>query len=474
MHNQSAVPVAGRYAILQQVGQGGAATVFQALDMQTHQKVVLKFLNLPQHGPDEVRQLALDRFRQEHQILRLLDHPHIVQVLDYLEGDDQYCLVIEWIDGVTLDDYMRVNPPMPASVLPMMDQACEALEYMHARGIIHRDIKPENIMITAEGNIKILDFGLARLMGQSDGESGLGGMAGTVAYMAPELLKNQNSTDPQSDLYALGVTFYELLTGRVPYPGEDPGSTIYAIMNQDPPPPIDFNPMIGADLNQLVLTCIHKLPQHRFAHSRQLQQLLRILAKRVFYAGADPMLAMQSVLPPLHSFTHFGLVDELHNAVHRHENGQFLVWNASEQGGIWMQNGNILHADIKNKNLDSLEILMTILSWESGNFMHIASAQVPQTTIRQNAFKLIEQADAYLVEYKMLWEMYRDIDILEQIMRPGVHDNLPELSLYIIDVLSTPKRVGELAAELPISRRQLLESIKALEDRQFIFVERER
>ena len=139
-----------------------------------------------------------------------------------------------------------------------------------------------------------------------------------------------------------------------------------------------------------------------------------------------------------------------------------------------MQNGNILHADIKNKNLDSLEILMTILSWESGNFLHIAGAQVPQITIRQNAFKLIEQADAYLVEYKMLWEMYRDIDILEQIMRPGVHDNLPELSLYIIDVLSTPKRVGELAAELPISRMQLLESIKALEDRQFIFVERER
>lgn len=474
MQEQSAIPVAGRYAVLQQIGQGGAATIFQALDMQTHQKVVLKFLNLPSHGDEEVRQLAISRFQQEHQILRLLAHPHILQILDYLEGDEQYCLVTEWIDGMTLDAYMRVNPPMPAAILPMIDQVCDALEYMHAKGIIHRDIKPENIMITAEGQIKILDFGLARLAGQSDGEHSIGGMAGTVAYMAPELLRNQSLSDPQSDLYALGATLYELLTGRVPYPGDDPGSTIYAIMNEDPLAPLDLNPMIGADLNQLVLTCIDKLPQHRFAHCRQLQQLLRILAKRVFYPGADPMLAMQPVLPPLHPFKHFGLVDELHNAVHRHDSGQLLVWNAAEQGGIWMQNGNILHADIKNKNLESLDTLMTILSWESGNFLYIAGAQVPQATIRQNAFKLIEQADAYLAEYKMLWEMYRDVDALEQIMNPSVHDNLPEISLYILDLLSTPKWVGELAAELPIARLELLQAIKALEDRQFIFVDRDR
>lgn len=473
MHNPSAAPIAGRYALLEKIGQGGSASVFQAHDLQTHQMVVLKFLNVPAHASPDAQAAVIERFRQEGNILRLLEHPYILKVLDQLEGNGHYCLVTEWVEGVTLDAYMRVNPPLPASVLPMIEQTCQALEYMHARGIVHRDIKPENIMIMPDGNIKILDFGLACFTGQSF-VNDASAMAGTVAYMAPELLKNQSLSDPQSDLYAVGVTLYELLTGQVPFPGEDPGSTIYAIMNQTPVEPIHLNPMIGQDLNQLVMTAIHKLPQHRFAHCRQLQQLLRILSTRVFFAGADPRLAMTPVLPALRSFAQFSLVDDLHNFVHRHDSGQLLVWNASEQGGIWLQNGNILHADIKNKNLDSVETLMTILSWESGNFLYIPTAQAPAATIRQNAFKLIEAADAYLAEYKLLWEMYQDDDLLEQIMQPGAHDMLPDLSLYIFELLDPVKRVRDLAAELPASRMQLLQALKALEDRQFIFVERYR
>lgn len=473
MHNQSAAPIAGRYALLEKIGQGGSASVFQAHDLQTHQKVVLKFLNVPAHLPPEAQAAIIERFRQEGNILRLLDHPHILKVLDQLEGNGHYCLVTEWVEGMTLDAYMRVNPPMPASVLPMIEQTCEALEYMHARGIVHRDIKPENIMMMPDGRVKILDFGLACFTGQNfEGEGGA--MAGTVAYMAPELLKNQSLSDPQSDLYAVGATLYELLTGQVPFPGEDPGTTIYAIMNQTPTEPVQLNPMVGKDLNQLVMTSIHKRPQHRFANCHQMQQLLRILSSRIFFAGADPMLAMTSVLPALHSFSQFGLVDDLHNFVHRHDSGQLLLWNASEQAGIWLQNGNILHADIKNKTLESVATLMTILSWESGNYLYIPTAQVPVATIRQNAFKLIEEADAYLVEYKLLWEMYQDVDLLEQIMQPSPHDALPDLSYYIFELLDPVKRVGDLAAELPATRLQLLQALKALEDRQFIFVERQR
>lgn len=473
MPNQNLPPIADRYQVLAKIGQGGSATVFQAHDLQTHQPVVLKFLNLPAHLAPEDQEKVVQRFRQEADMLRLLDHPNILTLLDQFEWQGRHCLVTEWIDGVTLDAYMRVKPPNPYFVLPLVEQLCGALEYMHARGIIHRDIKPENIMLTAEGQIKVLDFGLACFMGQTL-DTSLSAMAGTVAYMAPELLHNQQLVDPQSDLYAVGVTLYELLTASVPFPGDDPGSTIYAIMNQTPPEPIQMNPMIGPDLNQVILTCIHKSPQHRFAHCRQLQQLLKILSTRIFFAGADPSLAMTQVLPPLFSFDAFGLVDDLHNFVHRHDSGQLLIWNASEQAGIWLQNGNILHADIKNKSLDSLDTLMSILSWESGNFLHIARAQAPQTTIRQNAFKLIEQADAYLAEYKLLWEMYHDVDVLEQIMTPTAHDTLPELSYYILELLDPIKRVGDLASELPASRKQLLEAIKALEDRQFIFVERQR
>ena len=473
MQQNNMAPIAGRYAVLEQVGQGGTATVFQALDMQTHQKVVLKHLNLSPQLDPATRQSRIQSFRNECQILQLLDHPHILKVLDILEGDDQFCMVTEWVDGVTLDAYMRVNPPMPGPVLNMIDQVCDGLEYMHARGVVHRDIKPENIMITSSGQIKILDFGLARI-GGSAFEDQEASMAGTVAYMAPELLKNKQLTEFQSDIYALGITLYELLTGRVPYEGSDPGSAIFAIMNSEAPPPLQFNPMIGPDLNHLVMTCIHKQPQHRFANCRQLRQLLRVLSSRVFYEGADPMLAMNSVLPPIQTFDRFELVDELHNFVHSHESGQLLVWNACEEGGIWLQNGNILHADIKNKNLDGMETLFTILSWESGNFLHIPTAQVGHTSIKQNAFKVIEDADAYLAEYKLLWEMYQDVDCLELIMQPGKGDPLSEAVLLVLNHLEHENNIGALAAELPLSRKDLLEAIKSLDDRRFIFVDRTR
>jgi len=467
---------AERYVVIEERGQGGMATVFQALDIQKNQLVALKVLMLPAQLPEADRDLRIQRFQNEATIMSLLDHPHITGFQELIEQDGHYYMVLEWLEGQELTDLAPTLRHTPGKLLKLLDQVADALEYIHARGMIHLDLKPENIMVVDNGqHVKLLDFGIARIEGMET-EVSRHALVGTVTYMSPEQLQNSKLTQAQSDIYSLGVVMYETLTGTKPHNADSHAAAMLMVLNHEAAPPLQLNPLIGPDLNDLILICMHKQPEHRFANCRQLRQLLRVLLQRVFYDNAPLDAALQSILPRIHLFADFGLYQALTKLVESQATGQCLIWNAYQEAGVWLQNGNILYADVKNKSLDPVQAFFDIVAWEAGNFIFIPRAKLPPETkiIRQNAYDLLREAYAYSQNYQILWDMYRKDDVPEIVLMPGAGDKLSEIMMYLLEVIDGQVPVGKLHAILPYDRMALLEALQAMDDRQFVFMDRVR
>ena len=245
------------------LGRGGMNRVYLAKDLNNQQKVVLKFPN-----DDLIGNIAVfERYKREAEIGNRLNHPHIQHLLNMGEDRREHYLVMEYINGRTLRAVMDEYAPAPMPVsetLRIINQVCDALSYSHEHGVYHRDIKPENIMIQEDGNVKIIDFGVALLEGARRVTwRGLSGTVGTPDYMAPEQLKGERGT-ASSDVYAVGAMMYEMLCGHPPFEGEN----VFAVMNlhvsQDPPPILDCNPNLSPALATVVMHAIRRDPEKRY------------------------------------------------------------------------------------------------------------------------------------------------------------------------------------------------------------------
>jgi len=201
------------YKIVEKLGEGGMGTVYLAEDIMLERKVALKILN-----PLLTKESHFtDRFRHEAKIQASLIHPNIVSLYNYFREGDNYCMVMEYAEGVTLKHLISVTGPMPEQrAVWILNQLLEAVGFAHKKGIIHRDIKPSNILITNDDNVKILDFGIAKIL-QDKGLTKTGTKMGTVYYMSPEQIKAVKDIDHRTDIYSLGITLYEMLSGRVPF-----------------------------------------------------------------------------------------------------------------------------------------------------------------------------------------------------------------------------------------------------------------
>jgi len=249
-----------RYEVQGRIGVGGMAEVWRGYDRTLNRTVAIKTL-LPQFARDAS---FVDRFRREAQAAARLNHPGIVSVYDSgTDGETPY-IVMQFIEGRTLADYLasgKTIPPMKAA--QVAKEIAEALAAAHAEGVIHRDIKPANVMVTREGKVLVMDFGIARLISGPETAPQTSAVLGTASYLSPEQAQGQ-SVDARSDIYALGVVLYEMLTGRPPFTGDSPMAIAYKQVNATPEAPSSVNPEVPPELDAVVMRALSKNPANRY------------------------------------------------------------------------------------------------------------------------------------------------------------------------------------------------------------------
>jgi eukaryotic-like serine/threonine-protein kinase len=265
--------VDGRYDVVRPLGSGGMAEVFLARDRVLGRDVALKVLRRQFAGDGEFA----ERFRREARSAASLSHPNIVQVYDRGEtAEGASYIAMEYVPGGTLKEKFSREGPLEASEAAALGaQVAEALGAAHDRGMVHRDIKPQNVLLTARGEAKVADFGIARA-GSSVTISRTGSVMGTVGYMSPEQALGEPAT-PRSDLYSLGVVLYEALTGELPYKADNPIAVSMKHVTEQPRPPKEIDPTIPEGMNALILKLMAKDPEDRYASADELaDDLLRV------------------------------------------------------------------------------------------------------------------------------------------------------------------------------------------------------
>jgi len=281
-----------RYRIVSKIGAGGMGEVYRAQDTELGRAVALKFLT----GEVAAHQSRLKRFMQEAKAASALNHPNIITVYEIGRTDEAAYIATEFIDGVTLRQHMRLHRLKLLEVLDIASQVASALVAAHAAGIVHRDIKPENIMVRADGIVKVLDFGLAKLTDRQDSSAEAttialvntepGSILGTVAYMSPEQAAGRD-VDARADIWSLGVVLYEMLAARAPFEGASKSHIIVAITDREPLPVTSFAPEVPEALEWIIGEALTKDPDERCQTAKELLGKLKRLKRRV-ESGALP------------------------------------------------------------------------------------------------------------------------------------------------------------------------------------------
>ena len=251
------------YKLTALIGEGGMGHVYLGEHISLGRKAAIKVLLQQYANNPEIRA----RFKNEAAALSRLQHPNIVTLYDYVETEDMLCLVMEYVEGHNLDHYIaNVRGPIPEAVaLPLFDQILMAFSYAHSIGVVHRDIKPSNIIITPDSKVKILDFGIAKLLEHKDHKlTRTGSRMGTVLYMSPELVQGREA-DLRSDIYSLGVTLFQMLSGREPYDKTLPEYEVYNNIVHNPLPRVkEFYPMVSSHVQDIIDKATRKEPADRF------------------------------------------------------------------------------------------------------------------------------------------------------------------------------------------------------------------
>ena len=255
----------GRYEITELIGVGGMADVYKARDIMENRDVAVKILKAEFSQDEEF----LRRFRNESKAIAVLSHPNIVKIYDVGFSDEIQFIVMEYIDGITLKEFIEQQGVLKwKDALHFITQILRALQHAHDKGIVHRDIKPQNIMLFTDGTIKVMDFGIARFS-RIDGKTLSDKTIGSVHYISPEQAQGE-MTDERSDIYSVGVMLYEMLTGRKPFDGDTPVSVAVKHMQENAVNPREIMPTIPEALEEIVIHAMEKVPANRYQSAAEM------------------------------------------------------------------------------------------------------------------------------------------------------------------------------------------------------------
>ena len=255
----------GRYEIHELIGVGGMALVYRAYDQIDDRTVAIKILKDEFLGNEDF----IRRFKNESKAIAVLSHPNIVKVYDVSFGDQIQYIVMEYIDGITLREYLDQQKEIKwKEAIHFTVQILRALQHAHEKGIIHRDIKPQNIMLLQDGTIKVTDFGIARFS-RNETRTMTDKAIGSVHYIAPEQARG-DLTDEKADIYSVGVMLYEMITGQLPFEADNAVSVAIMQLQADPRPPKDINPAIPDGLEEITLKAMQKDPSQRYQSAAEM------------------------------------------------------------------------------------------------------------------------------------------------------------------------------------------------------------
>jgi eukaryotic-like serine/threonine-protein kinase len=288
----SQTTVRARYQVIARIASGGMGEVFRARDSVLDRDVAIKVLHRNLAGDPGF----IDRFRREARSAALLSHPNIVAIHDWgSTTSGTYFMVMEFVQGRNVRDLLSATGRLePQQALEVILQMLAALDHAHRKGIVHRDVKPENVLVTPEGTVKVADFGLARALAEARVSQAPGTVTGTVQYLAPEQIHGEPA-DPRTDLYALGIVAYELLTGSVPFTGETSVAIAYKHLSETVPAPSRITPAVPPDLDRVVLSATEKDPDLRPASASDMRSALVRVAGKL--PPAEPLAHLASRLP---------------------------------------------------------------------------------------------------------------------------------------------------------------------------------
>ncbi len=264
----------GRYQVEARIGSGGMAEVYRGFDPVLNRTVAIKVLH-PQFARDTS---FVQRFRREAQAAARLNQPNIVGVYDTGADDGTQYIVMEFIEGRTLAEFMQTGRrPTPVQAAEIAQKIAAAIAAAHAQGVIHRDIKPGNVMVTRDGTVKVMDFGIARVLGPETAPQ-TSAVLGTASYLSPEQAQG-GPVDARTDIYSLGAVLYELLTGQPPFTGDTPVAVAYKQVNETPAVPSSINPDVPARLDAVVMKALSKNPSNRYQTAQEFSaDLGRVIA----------------------------------------------------------------------------------------------------------------------------------------------------------------------------------------------------
>ena len=257
------------YKVVAYLGEGGMGAVYRATDTVLGREVALKML----HSPLINQPQFLERFKKEARMLAQLLHPNIAVIYNFIEQNSQHYMVMEYVEGQNLDALLRKYKPLSYKiVVPVFIQALEGLQHAHKKGIFHRDIKPSNLILTPDGIVKLMDFGIAKMAGEQR-MTQVNRVVGTIEFMAPELIEGK---DPSiaSDIYATGVTMYELLTGSLPFKSQSDFNLMQDILKKKPISIEKMNSVVPKPLSDIVMKALEKKPEYRYTDAKAFQQAL--------------------------------------------------------------------------------------------------------------------------------------------------------------------------------------------------------